>query len=676
MRARHKVSRAGVELIKSFEGLRQKATRLVDGRWSIGYGHTYSAREGANVTAEDADALLRFDLLPVVDGLNNLVHTPINQNQFDALVSFAFNIGIENFVTSDVLRRINEGRITEAAQAMDNWTSAEYNGQTYVLAPLVRRRAAEKTLFLTPDDGGVEIDADMIAPGAIRPSTPAPTASVSPSVKPVIVRVADIAETPVQDSYAARRQADQDAALQAEYLRLEAQKAADLRQAELRQAELLRAEAQQREEEQRRYEAQRYEQLRLAEENRLRDEVLKREELLRQETLRQAQALAAARIAEEARLEGLRRQEAERIERERLARAEYERLERARLEQQRLEQVRLEQERLEAEARLRAEQEAQARERQMAEEQAAEALRLAQAQADEAAAQEAQRLEAERLEAERVAAENIAREQAAAEAAQKEEEARKAEAAAALMRLYSPYANMGGTLVKLHNDGAPVPAMTMPAPPLAQPSEPQEPETQEPDSQALAFELSAQPLTETPSATEPQADEAVLASEPLASAPVDIPVVPHWRDQLQRPVSDQTAPAPQVTEVPAPERTSLMVDYVPSLSEETDPVFDDDDDWTTEDGRVALSAEDARDDGQSVWKMFTSTLLWIISSVVGLAALGGATASYYQSQSDVNIGQGQSEQFTVISSVLAVIGIICVCVSVYLILKRLGGLKD
>lgn len=656
MRARHKVSRAGVELIKSFEGLRQKATRLVDGRWSIGYGHTYSAREGANVTAEDADALLRFDLLPVVDGLNNLVHTPINQNQFDALVSFAFNIGIENFVTSDVLRRINEGRITEAAQAMDNWTSAEYNGQTYVLAPLVRRRASEKTLFLTPDDGGVEIDADMIAPGAIRPSTPAPTAPVSPPVKPVIVRVADIAETPVQDSYAARRQADQDAALQAEYLRLEAQKAA-----ELRQAERLRAEAQQREDEQRRYEAQRYEQLRLAEENRLRDEVLKREELLRQETLRQAQALAAARIAEEARLEVLRRQEAERIERERLARAEYERLELARLEQERLEQGRLEQERLEAEVRLRAEQEAQARERQMAEEQAAEALRLAQAQAEEEAAQTAQRLEAERLEAERVAAENLAREQA--EAAQKEEE-RKAEAAAALMRLYSPYANMGGTLVKLHNDGAPVPAMTMPAPPLAQPPEIQTPEPQT-DSQQPAFELSAEPLTETSSDTETQVDEA--APEP---------VVPHWRDQLQRPLPGQAVPQTQVTEVPAPERTSLMVDYVPSLSEETDPVFDDDDDWTTEDGRVALSAEDARDDGQSVWKMFTSTLLWIISSVVGLAALGGATASYYQSRSDVNIGQGQSEQFTVISSVLAVIGIICVCVSVYLILKRLGGLKD
>ncbi|MGZ3306023.1 MAG: glycoside hydrolase family protein [Asticcacaulis sp.] len=152
MRARQKVSRAGVELIKSFEGLRQSAARLPDGRWTIGYGHTFSAREGARVTQEDADALLRFDLLPIVDSLNNMVLVPLNQNQFDALVSFCFNIGVDNFATSTVLKRINEGRMTEAAVAMDAWRSAEFNGQTYVLAPLIRRRAAEKNLFLTPED--------------------------------------------------------------------------------------------------------------------------------------------------------------------------------------------------------------------------------------------------------------------------------------------------------------------------------------------------------------------------------------------------------------------------------------------------------------------------------------------------------------------------------------------
>jgi len=152
MRARQKVSRAGVELIKSFEGLRQTAARLPDGRWTIGYGHTFSAREGARVTQEDADALLRFDLLPIVDSLNNMILVPLNQNQFDALVSFSFNIGIDNFGSSSVLKRINEGRMTEAALAMDAWRSAEFNGQTYVLAPLIRRRAAEKNLFLTPED--------------------------------------------------------------------------------------------------------------------------------------------------------------------------------------------------------------------------------------------------------------------------------------------------------------------------------------------------------------------------------------------------------------------------------------------------------------------------------------------------------------------------------------------
>ena len=121
MRARLKVSRAGIELIKSFEGLRQTATRLPDGRWTLGYGHTFSAREGARVTQEDADALLRFDLLPIVDAVNNLVLVPLNQNQFDALVSFCFNIGVDNFAVSTVLKRLNEGKPAEAAQAMDAW---------------------------------------------------------------------------------------------------------------------------------------------------------------------------------------------------------------------------------------------------------------------------------------------------------------------------------------------------------------------------------------------------------------------------------------------------------------------------------------------------------------------------------------------------------------------------
>jgi len=119
MRQALKISRDGVELIKSFEGLRHQASQLPDGRWTMGYGHTFSAREGAKVTPDDAESLLRFDLLPIMDAVNNAVTAPLSQNQFDAIVSFCFNIGVENFLSSAVLKRINDGHFEEAAVAMD-----------------------------------------------------------------------------------------------------------------------------------------------------------------------------------------------------------------------------------------------------------------------------------------------------------------------------------------------------------------------------------------------------------------------------------------------------------------------------------------------------------------------------------------------------------------------------
>lgn len=64
------MSRAGVILIKSFEGFRPRAVRGADGRWTIGYGHTRSAREGLTVSEADAELLLQYDLLPVVETLN------------------------------------------------------------------------------------------------------------------------------------------------------------------------------------------------------------------------------------------------------------------------------------------------------------------------------------------------------------------------------------------------------------------------------------------------------------------------------------------------------------------------------------------------------------------------------------------------------------------------------
>ncbi len=153
MRPRQKVSRQGLALIEAFEGLRQTAARLPDGRWTIGYGHTKSAREGAEVSPQDAEALLLFDLMPVVEAVNGLVFTPLNQNQFDGLCAFVFNVGIDAFRGSDVLKRVNEGRLTEAACEIDLWRKGEVAGDPLVLDGLVRRRTAEKALFLNSARG-------------------------------------------------------------------------------------------------------------------------------------------------------------------------------------------------------------------------------------------------------------------------------------------------------------------------------------------------------------------------------------------------------------------------------------------------------------------------------------------------------------------------------------------
>lgn len=153
MKPRHQVSRAAVDLIKRFEGYRQKAAQLPDGRWTVGYGHTLTARAGASVSEKDAEALLLYDLISVAHSVNEHTYTPLNQNQFDALVCFAFNIGLDNFLRSGVLRRINEGSLLQAACAMEMWRKADFEGERIVIDALVRRRSAEKTLFLTPANG-------------------------------------------------------------------------------------------------------------------------------------------------------------------------------------------------------------------------------------------------------------------------------------------------------------------------------------------------------------------------------------------------------------------------------------------------------------------------------------------------------------------------------------------
>ncbi len=164
MEPRHQVSRAAIALLKRFEGLRRHAARLDDGRWTIGYGHTRTARAGAEVDEQDAEALLLYDLISVSHAVNEWTYAPLNQHQFDALVSFAFSIGLRNFRQSLTLRRLNEGKMVEAALAMELWRRADFEGERIVIDSLVRRRAYEKTLFLKPVDAWAPAPTPVLAP--------------------------------------------------------------------------------------------------------------------------------------------------------------------------------------------------------------------------------------------------------------------------------------------------------------------------------------------------------------------------------------------------------------------------------------------------------------------------------------------------------------------------------
>ena len=170
---RLKVSREGMVLIKSFEGFHPRAVREEDGRWLIGYGHTASAREGLTVGEADAELLLQYDLMPVVKALNEQVHSPLNQHQFDALASFAVSVGVERFLVSDVLQRLNEGHAGQAADALIGWpedASADAR---------LRRRAAERALFVADPASAVTL-AELLAAPLPPPPVETPAAPEAP----------------------------------------------------------------------------------------------------------------------------------------------------------------------------------------------------------------------------------------------------------------------------------------------------------------------------------------------------------------------------------------------------------------------------------------------------------------------------------------------------------------
>lgn len=135
----------GLELIKEFEGLRLTAYLCPAQVWTIGYGHTAGVRQGDVIIEAQADAFLRHDLAASELAVGRRVTALLNQNQFDALVSFTFNLGAGNLSRSTLLKKLNAGDYAGAAEEFLRWNRA--GGKP--LAGLSRRRAAERALFLT-----------------------------------------------------------------------------------------------------------------------------------------------------------------------------------------------------------------------------------------------------------------------------------------------------------------------------------------------------------------------------------------------------------------------------------------------------------------------------------------------------------------------------------------------
>ena len=138
-----KISKEGIALIKKFEGIELQAYQDSVGVWTIGYGHTKGVKEGDNISLKKAEQMLEEELVEYEGYINNMVELGLEQNQFDALVAWVYNLGPTNLRQSTLLKVLNQGLFNEVPYEIKRWNKA--GGE--VLNGLVRRREAEALLF-------------------------------------------------------------------------------------------------------------------------------------------------------------------------------------------------------------------------------------------------------------------------------------------------------------------------------------------------------------------------------------------------------------------------------------------------------------------------------------------------------------------------------------------------
>lgn len=146
------INASGLEIIKHFEGLRTTAYQDSVGVWTIGYGHTSMAGpptvyQGMTITEAEAESILKQDLEVFERGVSDGLTISTNSDQFSAMVSFTFNVGIGAYQDSTLLRKHNAGDFSGAADEFLRWVYA--GGE--ILPGLERRRNAERALYLSQD---------------------------------------------------------------------------------------------------------------------------------------------------------------------------------------------------------------------------------------------------------------------------------------------------------------------------------------------------------------------------------------------------------------------------------------------------------------------------------------------------------------------------------------------
>ncbi len=138
-----KASPNAYAIIKDCEGLFLASYRCPAGILTIGWGHTKGVTDGMRISLDQASEFLRDDVAVVEKGIRALVKVPLRQGQFDALCSFAFNLGLGSLKRSTLLDKLNDGDAAGAAKEFDVWVRAK----GVVLPGLVSRRARERALF-------------------------------------------------------------------------------------------------------------------------------------------------------------------------------------------------------------------------------------------------------------------------------------------------------------------------------------------------------------------------------------------------------------------------------------------------------------------------------------------------------------------------------------------------